>query len=394
MRKGVLNQLQGKRKDIRSMSSWKTALLVVPYFDSLAQSSPNLLAYFIKMGSDFELKIKPTIDDDTSSTFELQLAEGSATLMKPIPCFATLVRNVIGTLVRKSDVTLPPQQLAYGVWFSEVLKYLTMLSMSTHFGVEPIKDSDQVWPSEVPRSNDRDRSCLRLWKLAERPTWLTVIMKRRKPMLLMEQLKKKNAETERLHKIEYVAEIQPDEIEKLKGSEMDEDIDVPKIRSVEGIEVAEVTSKGTASHKKETQTNAEARNGDKATMINKKPYVKTQSQASIDREARELKELETDKEPEDIGSPYLQRPANQHDEKGADRKGRSFQTKYEVKDAREECKSTHEDSSKEAKQEKKQDSKQLKMRTSIIIAGSALLASLVTVAFNLVKSKTEKNVKG
>uniref|UniRef100_A0A9I9DTW0 Uncharacterized protein n=1 Tax=Cucumis melo TaxID=3656 RepID=A0A9I9DTW0_CUCME len=42
----------------------------------------------------------------------------------------------------------------------------------------------------------------------------------------MEQLKKKNAETERLHKIEYVAEIQPDEIEKLKGSEMDEDIDV------------------------------------------------------------------------------------------------------------------------------------------------------------------------
>lgn len=107
-----------------------------------------------------------------------------------------------------------------------------------------------------------------------------------------------------------------------------------------------------------------------------------------------MKELETDKEPEDIGSPYLQRPANQHDEKGADRKGRSFQTKYEVKDAREECKSTHEDSSKEAKQEKKQDSKQLKMRTSIIIAGSALLASLVTVAFNLVKSKTEKNVKG
>lgn len=52
--------------------------------------------------------------------------------------------------------------------------------------------------------------------------------------------------------------------------------------------MAEVTSKGTANHKKETQLNAEARNGDKATMINKKPYVKTQAQASIDREAQVL----------------------------------------------------------------------------------------------------------
>lgn len=75
------------------------------------------------------------------------------------------------------------------------------------------------------------------------------------------------------------------------------------------------------------------------------------------RNTRELKE------PEDIEIPYLQSPQ----------------------------KVTHQDSSKEAKQEKKQ----LKMRIPIIVAGSALVASLVIVVFSLVKSKKrEKNMRG
>lgn len=253
-----------------------------------------------------------------------------------------------------------------------------------------------------------------------------------------------NAKQEAFSKIEYAAETTPEEIEKLKGNEMEDtdggsndyseseqletgatkateyegtkenmngQIKVPKVTSMEGIEVAEGTSQETANHQKEKEGNAKEHNGDMATMIKKKPDVKTQPQASIDQEQEnfkrnrhtraELGKPETYrntrelKEPEDIEIPYLQSPAHEHEEKEVDQKGKSSQTKDETKEAREECNSpqkvTHQDSSKEAKQEKKQ----FKMRIPIIVAGSALVASLVIVVFSLVKSKKrEKNMRG
>lgn len=258
-----------------------------------------------------------------------------------------------------------------------------------------------------------------------------------------------NDKLEAFSEIEFVAEKLLKEIQKLKGIQIKDidgdsndnsesgqlekeptrknvngEIKVPKVRSMEGIEVAEDSSQGTARHQKEKQLNAEAHKGDIGTRIIKKPDIKTQAQASIDLQPQvldrklsqqnrqtqaepkkqvtyktvsKLKEPETDKELEDIESPYLQSPANEHEEKGAGKKGNNLQD--EIKEAREKRKSiqneTGEDSSQEAKQEKKQDSKQFQMRTPIIIAGSALLASLVIVVFNLVKSKRqEKNRRG
>ncbi|XP_022143634.1 uncharacterized protein LOC111013495 [Momordica charantia] len=279
-----------------------------------------------------------------------------------------------------------------------------------------------------------------------------------------------NATPEPSPKREYLAETTQEETEKLKGDEMehidgvsnhyseseksekltteiaeapkrwdnggivDSEIIIPKVRSVKGIELDEGTSKGTANHQKEKgEPNSEAHNGSIATMTNKQPDIKIQSQAAVDRDTKvpdkpelsqpngkiqaehkiveqqgnketyrsawESKEFETNNEPEYIASPYLQSPEHEHEEKGVNQQGKSFQTQDEIKEAREESGSPqrekHEQSTKEAKQEKIQDSKQFKMRTPIIIAGSALLASLAIVVFNFVRSKKrEKNMRG
>lgn len=447
------------------------------------------------MGSDFELKINPTRDDDPSSTFELQLAKGTATpffcsnetnsmfiLTAKLTGFAaddivitingsgTRIEIGWGKLVRKVEITGRMYKketetrrfkkifrIPDGVVLDEikatyndkesVLKISMPKLVHGMLGVRIEEVKEQEAGEATFGSQDYQEELLETLETGRKTNLVDDNHEKEDDDAANGEVEEKNVGPEAFHEREYVAEMPPEEIKKLKGNEMDQDIDgesnddyserkqtvkvatktteyeatrenvngeikVPRVRSKEGIDVAE----GTANHQKEKRLDAGACDGDKATLINKTPYVKTRSKASMDREAQvldhelsqpnrltqaepgtqetykniwELKELETDK-----GSPYLQSPAHQHEGKGVDQKG-SSQTKDEIKDAREECKSTHEDSSKEAKQEKKQDSKQFKVRTPIIIAGSALLASLAIVVFNLMKSKRrEKNMRG
>ncbi|XP_022926215.1 neurofilament medium polypeptide-like [Cucurbita moschata] len=368
--------------------------------------------------SHFELKISPTREDDPSSTFELHLLKTTSThsffsdetnsmflLTAKLPGFA---RDDIVITINGSGTRI---EISWGqpVQKMEITRWTYKKETETRRFKKIFRIPDGVILDEIKATYNDEKSILKILmpKLEEgilgvgiqevkekeageatfesqdseaeaiphTPTDLETPETGKETKLIEDthgngEFGGENAKREAFSKMEYAAETTPEEIEKLKGNEMEDtdggsndyseceqletgatkateyegtkenmngQIKVPKVTSMEGIEVAEGTSQETANHQEEKgEGKAEEHNGDIATMIKKKLDVKTQPQASIDQEAQtleqenfkrnrhtraELGKLETYrntrelKEPEDIEIPYLQSPAHEHEEK-------------------------------------------------------------------------------